>query len=312
VDPLKKKKLWAAGSNDGRVMFIEKGEELCTFLSFDDTRYSPRYLASLPEALDFYGLGPEHETSMISGVFYPRIYRGEDTPPPHHINEREVAHYVAAVRSTRMVFSKLETLFNAVEPWAGTQDSTWGLLQREILILACAEVESAWRSVILENQYQRENADGSNLKFSTNDYVKLLKPMRLKDWKLSLSSHRHYREIQPFRDWSKERPTASLPWYDAYNTVKHGGERKLSDATFGHAVDAAAAAFIMTVAQFGLGHLAGAAHFHPDIFSIAAFPKWLPTERYIPPCNKGLAREEWLGSEHWFPVFCPDITPDQF
>ncbi len=282
------KKLWVAGGEDGRVMFIEKGEELCNFLSLDGEIYNPRYLEALPEALTYLGCGTDVETPMISGDYFPRIYRGQYTPTPEDLGPHAVAIAVSAVRATRMLYTKLNTLFEAVEPrrepsghiGAPWQESTFGLLQREIIILACTEVESAWKGVLRANgDYEKQP------NFTTAHYFKLLKAMRLDEWTVTLSSHHFYRPISPFKGWTNlnNATSKSLPWYHAYNLVKHGREQNIEHATFANAVDAVAAAFIMTVAQFGPDHLSESRHFHPDLFSIQSVPRWLrPSDTYHP------------------------------
>ncbi|HEY0462654.1 MAG TPA: hypothetical protein VGC79_00525 [Polyangiaceae bacterium] len=316
---MRKTKLWVAGGQDGRVLFIEKGAELCNFLQLDGETHSPRYHEALPEALAYYGCEPETEATMVSGEYYPRIYRGHYTPTLTELGPHSVATAVSAIRATRMLYAKLNTLFEAIEPRrepsghieAPWQELTFGLLQREIIILACTEVESAWKGVLLANgDYSERERPPS---FNTSHYVKLLKPLRLDEWTVTLSSHHFYREISPFKGWSSEKnqTSKSLPWYDAYNAVKHGREQNIERATFAGAVDAVAAAFIMTVAQFGTEHLSDSAYFHPDLFSIRHSPIWLPTERYIPPCNMALTRGEWLGWPQWTPAFCPELEPSQ-
>ena len=94
--------------------------------------------------------------------------------------------------------------------------------------------------------------------------------------------------------------------------MKHGREENLRKATFGATVDAVAAAFVMTMAQFGPHHLAtdrngDATHFHPDEFSIESKPRWKGTECYIPPTNMGIERGVWLGHERWERACCPEL-----
>ena len=62
------------------------------------------------------------------------------------------------------------------------------------------------------------------------DYVLLCEPLRLKAWAVRMPLYPRHREIRPFAGWDAERPTQSLPWYQAYNGTKPIGTR-LSHAT---------------------------------------------------------------------------------
>lgn len=308
------KKLWVAEAKGrhGITLYFDRKDDLWKSLSFEPNHeHNTQTEEGLKLALEQYKCGQPVEAKMISGGYFPRIWRGSMTPPPHKLGAAATGQWVSNVRTTRMLYSKLGPLFAAIEPNAD-QDATYGLLQREILILACTEVESAWKTVLVQN-----NALPKGKYWNTQDYVRLLPTMRLDEWAVSLSSHHAYRVISPFSSWDPASPTSSLPWYDAYNAVKHGREDHLERATFGHAVDAVAAAFVMTVAQFGHAHLASyqteseeAAsnmHFHPDEFTIEREPYWQGIQCYLPPSNLGIERGEWLGYKEWTSVHCPEL-----
>jgi hypothetical protein len=109
--------------------------------------------------------------------------------------------------------------------------------------------------------------------------------------------------VTPFASWNVGNPTASLPWYDAYNAVKHDRERNLGRATMRHAIEAAAAVFIMTVAQFGMGHLQEQTPLHPDVFRAEDMPNWPLAECYVRPLQDP-AGAGWLGHAAWSPKQC--------
>lgn len=303
-------KLWVA-KGKGQPQFIESNETEFVVLRYDGMTNHRRELANMTEYMrDGYGCSDPEETQMRSGDYYPRIWRGDHSPSPDKLGNVLRAQWVSTVRSTRMLYSRLPGLFAAVEP-NKVQEETFGLLQREILILACTEVESAWRSVLAHNNAKPRS--GKADRWSTADYVRLEDVMRLSGWLLTLSSHHGYRTINPFGGWNPANPTTSLPWYDAYNAVKHGREDNLERATFKNAVDAVAAAFIMTVAQFGMAHLAVTdsdkreVHFHADEFTVWNEPIWMAGELYIPPTKSGLSGD-WVGNNRWKPVPCPELN----
>lgn len=183
------------------------------------------------------------ESDYILGTFYKRIWRPmacggrwQDEATREKINESFV--------SLRILLTKLETLFETVEPNKANL-STYGHKIREIILLACMEVESAWTAVLKENGY-------STARLSTNDYVKLLKAMFLDAYELSLQSYPNFPKFTPFAGWNPNNPTTSLSWYDAYNKTKHDREENLKFATLENAVYAVGAAVVMFHAQFGL------------------------------------------------------------
>jgi hypothetical protein len=172
-------------------------------------------------------------------------------------------------------FWMIVSIFQVVEP-THTHDSVFGHELRQLLILACTEVESSWRAVLSANAYP----PGSG-RWSTNDYVKLLRPMRLDKYVVTLASHPGYGEIAPFYGWLTTDPTHSLGWYDAYNLTKHNREEELHRATLRAVIEAMAAVHVMTVAQFGFDEVERA-HFHPDEFNFERSPRWT-ADAYIRP-----------------------------
>ena len=183
------------------------------------------------------------------GSFHPRIWRG--------IFELDTAHcyspvdprsayggsYVGSNVAISSIFDSIEGLFLYLEP-ANENLPAFGHRIREMLILACTEVESAWRSVLEVNG---KNQD----RYTTKDYCHLIEPLRLKDWTLTLTNYPDLGTFSPFSTWSESSPTSSLPWYDGYNAVKHHREGNFKHATLGSLINAAAALHVMQAAQFG-------------------------------------------------------------
>lgn len=182
------------------------------------------------------------ESSYVPGTFYKRIAR------PSLRDGVSVSHYYLSAATESFValsilISKLEELFEFVTPSVDT-DGVYGHKIRELLLLACMEVESSWTAVLKANGY-------SVPRFSTNDYIKLLPAMALDAYTVNLPKYHHYAPLIPFEGWNIAQPTQSLPWYDAYNKTKHDREANLKLATLSHAISAVSAAVVMTYAQFG-------------------------------------------------------------
>lgn len=191
------------------------------------------------------------------GSYYPRVWRGipsgrgfmegySSKPPTMAEHSSKLLSTVAATS----LFQELEQLFRYVEP-VPSNATSFGHRMRELLILACTEVEASWRGVIVANSSVIKSSA-----YTTRDYVKLVPLLHLEEWSVRLKWYSDYETIWPFRGWNPDRPTKSLPWYDAYNAVKHDREGNFSRASLQHLLAAMAAVHVLQAAQWG-----------PDIYS---------------------------------------------
>ncbi|WP_223483669.1 hypothetical protein [Pseudomonas sp. A-RE-19] len=161
------------------------------------------------------------------GCYYPRVWRGVPSlgvlagyraiPP----SLTEFSAGKQAVVAATSLFGGLVDLFRYVEP-NKLNDNVYGHRIRELLILACTEVESHWKSVLLLNMKVVPN----NFHPKTRDYVKLCPVLKLKEWSVTLNDYFGSDLISPFDSWDESKSTQSLTWYDAYNLVKHDREGK--------------------------------------------------------------------------------------
>lgn len=251
--------------------------------------------AELESVLKWYGGdGTFVESPYFSGEFHPRIWRGPESPSPDDAGLRQ--EWITSVRIGRQLFGRLRELFSFVEPHSNNS-ATHGMQQRELLMLACTEVESAWKSILKANGISKKND-----RWTTSDFARLIAPMRIAEWTVSISAHQGFGAFAPFGSWTKDQPTQSLPWYDAYNAVKHDRENAIEHATFANVVHAMGALFVMTVAQFGIRHLETESPFHPDEFRLISTPAWNLNELYISPLKS--INMEWLGFDKWTPSNC--------
>lgn len=225
------------------------------------------------------GTNPFTQTELNPGEYYPRIARPTSrhpTAPGWCPAAGPRGESVTIARSqlaslTRHLVRICETVHPANETF-----ETFGNDIRNLLILACTEVENHWRSVLAANGC-------TSAKSNTTQYVKLAPAMRLKDFGVTFPAFPWIDYFNPFEGWDNEKPTQSLPWYDAYNAVKHDRERNFRRATLRYVFHAVAAVAVMLEAQFGSAakldstmELAGAIH-------ISIRPIWLDSELYLPP-----------------------------
>lgn len=191
----------------------------------------------------------------------------------------------------RILLRQLEELFETIDPTASNA-KTYGHKIRHVLLLACMEVESSWTAVLRENGYTTTSGV-----YTTNDYVKLFKPLLLDGYELHLQSYSSYPAFAPYARWDAAKPTRSLAWYDEYNKTKHDREGNLRYATLENAIHAVGAAVVMFHAQFGFRFGTGWNPAINDVFRLitVGFEKH---ERsfYIPLFkiqNDQVAIEEW-------------------
>jgi len=176
----------------------------------------------------------------------------------------------------KILLFKMEEMFETVEPSSSNMD-TYGHRIRELLLIACMEVEASWAAVLRANGYIKD-------RLTTKDYVKLLNPMILDSYVVRLSSYHQFLPFAPFEGWRSDTPTQSLPWYEAYNQTKHNREDHLNAATLRNAVYAVGAAVVMFYAQFGVNFETADTRLPVirNVFSLQFNGYGRPTACYIP------------------------------
>lgn len=142
-----------------------------------------------------------------------------------------------AKRDLGILLQKLQEILLYVEPSVeGLQ--TYSHKIRELLILACTELESSFKYYKLGNNK------------TTNDYVKILDFVNLAKCKISLVGYTNPYKCCPFEHWNSSDPTKSIFWYDAYNKVKHHKDSSFHLATLENCINAIAANVIMFVIRY--------------------------------------------------------------
>lgn len=157
------------------------------------------------------------------GIYYPRIWRGCKLPSNPFVGYNAIDartqygyKYIQSCTAVESLFGYLKDIFRHVEPSRENPES-YGHKTRELLILICTEIESGWRAALEENTRVKKPRN----RYTTVEYFRVKKPLRLGDWAVGLTDYPHVGQFSPFEAWSDSEPTKSLPWYDAYNAVKH-------------------------------------------------------------------------------------------
>jgi hypothetical protein len=245
----------------------------------DDTHSTYGHSSPNPRSMEEWVRDVAHGTPPVAieflgaGEYYARMWRGGAWP-----NVKETRHsreWLHSVRVTRMLTRRLKAVFDAIEP-VRAHDGVYSHELRMLLLLACNEVESSCKAILVEHGVQPMGSW-----FNMKDYRKLAPVMRLDEWAVTLTTNPDYGPIEPFARWSAT-PTSTLEWFQEHHEVKHDRETKLARASFGNAIVAVAAAYVMRVAQFGLsfGEL-----FTGDVdeFEHVREPAWSDVERYVAP-----------------------------
>jgi len=147
-----------------------------------------------------------------------------------------------AKRNLSILLQKLQEILLFVEP---TSDclQTYSHKIKELLILACTEVENSFKEYNL----------GKNER--TSDYVNLLAYIDLAKYKVSLIGYADAFKSCPFEKWNKVEPTKSIPWYEAYTKLKHGSNENFQCATLEHCLNAIMANIILFAVRYSAKYL---------------------------------------------------------
>ncbi len=236
--------------------------------------------------------GPEwtrdwfHPLVLSPGQYYPRIARPNDQHPTQSpgfcLSTGDDRNRIAVARGqmnalTEMLANICQTIHPSEENF-----QAYGHQIRNLLILACTEVEAHWRAVLTANNFLKGT--------STKEYVLLCPAMKLNEYAVSVSPFPWLDPFAPFQDWGTTgKPTKELAWYDAYNAVKHDRDTEFSRSTLQNAFDAVCACYIIIAAQYGFEVLQGSEF--RSFFKLLRSPSWHPGEVYTHPY--GSVPEVW-------------------
>ncbi len=310
---LKKGKLGFFQVRDGRVYFILKagmgnfdadGMDLWdTWCQHKNMEQQATSVDVTSEVIEFFlrrkSITGDHVVELREvkhpGAYYPRMSR-------KNIGFNHVSpSFLQDMRAYQNIQSSLDNLFNFIEP-VEINLKTYGHKIRELLILACTEVEYLLLKALTENGYKEKS------RYSTLDYVHCRDLLKLNQYEAKLIQYSHLKVFAPFKDWSNEKgkSTESIPWYDAYNRVKHNRSDNISHANLEHLLDAVAAIHILLESQYGARIFQGlfSAPEYKSLFSTLTSPEWELHEITAPILATERAyysvKTEWLNPRKYF------------
>ncbi|MDX8163546.1 hypothetical protein ACQUGU_03140 [Acinetobacter baumannii] len=176
-----------------------------------------------------------------AGYFYPRI-ANELINFNYASNE-----FLNDVRAYQNIQNSIEELSTFIE-LDKNNFTVYGHKIRELLIISCTEVEYLLKRLLVENGYP---IDGKKLK--TKHYYECKDILKLNEYTVETRRYPNLKIFSPFANWTNEnnRTSGSLPWYEAYNKVKHDRGGKFTQANLENLMDATAAIHILLEAQYG-------------------------------------------------------------
>lgn len=223
------------------------------------------------------------------GFFFSRISRGN-----FQFNYVGDSFY-QEIRAYQAIQDSLDSLLYVVEP-SETNFESYGHKIRELLILACTEVEYLLLRILMENGYPKKKT------YNTTDYIQCLPILKLNEYKVILGQYPNLKIFQPFFNWNTQSPTQTLEWYDAYNSVKHNRGGSLKNANFKNLLDAIAAIHILLEAQYGknIFHKWTQYKNAKSVFESVSRPEWSPAEISVPIFEGYEIKTNWIGSLQYF------------
>ena len=189
--------------------------------------------------------------------------------------------YSNLIRQLEIILDDLENIFKVIAPNKHNK-GTYGHAIRNIILLACTEIDMMMKHILERNDYSRKNT------YSTNDYIHLLKPLRLNEYQVGFQRFGNSL-YSPFWRWSSENPSQSIWWYDAYNKIKHDREKYFKQANIGTAINAVMAFAITLIAQYGYRNDIWNEHVG-KIIRVMKEPQWELEDFYFycPDLNKNI------------------------
>lgn len=227
------------------------------------------------------------------GHYYPRIVR-------KNINFNYINNdFLQDSRAYQNIQSSLDELFNYIEP-SEINFLSHGHKIRELLIIACTEVEYLLQKMLVENGYTEKEM------YTTRDYIKCKDILKLDSFAVQLNQYPTLGVFKPFFQWDSSSPTRSLSWYKAYNAVKHNRGDNIAQANMKNLLNAVSAIHILLESQYGLNIFKKFESYTEDrsmLHTIKA-PTWELKEIVVPVLERAYGvKVNWIGPRKYFEDF---------
>lgn len=143
------------------------------------------------------------------------------------------------IMAARLIIDDFERLFEFVEPHT-SNENVFSHRIYELLLRTCTEVESCCKGILVANGHAAKSMD---------DYKKIEQSSYLSGYTVQYSNWLPDKYIaQPFSNWATG---GTLPWYKAYNDVKHDRCQNFSLASLKNLLDAICGLLCIIYSQIG-------------------------------------------------------------
>jgi len=193
-----------------------------------------QYFNSIYRPIFTYNFTEEFQSTSQSETSFIECYK--DLP----INNFQ--EYSNQLRQLEIILDDMAEVFKVVAPHY-EQLNVYGHAIRNIIILACTELDARMQDILANN-----GVNPNRKYFEMKDYFKLKDPLKLDEYELSFYRYGDLRTFSPFSAWDNDK---QLDWYKAYNHIKHNREKNFSEANLLNAINAIMAYAIILIAQYG-------------------------------------------------------------
>lgn len=143
------------------------------------------------------------------------------------------------IMTTRLIIDDFERLFEYVEPHS-SNENVFSHRIYELLLRTCTEVESCCKGILVANGYVAK---------SMNEYKKIEQSSHLSGYTVQYSNWLPMvYSTQPYASWATG---STLPWYEAYNNVKHNRSQNFQLASIKNLLDAISGLLCIIHSQIG-------------------------------------------------------------
>ena len=150
------------------------------------------------------------------GTYVPSIARPAGSDGMQMFNPLAAAENELAKsywREHKIIAADIERSFAVIAP---SQDnySAYGAQFEKIIYQACVGVESLFNKILSDNGMGSRDT-------GMKTFVKLKPWLHVEEYTLEVVYYPWLPDVHPFKDWDIAQPSRSLPWFNAYNSLKH-------------------------------------------------------------------------------------------
>lgn len=156
------------------------------------------------------------------------------------VDQQEKQSYLT---TAHLIIRDLYELFNYVQPHYYNR-KVFSHRIYELFLRTATEFEANCKEILIANGYK------TNSYLNIKDYFKIAGVAKLSKYIVNFGRWEKKGDFKPYKSWSGKE-YQPLPWYQAYNSVKHNRHKNFSDANLDNLMNAIAGLLCILHAQFG-------------------------------------------------------------